>query len=241
MSWYDSVLHNMADHLFAMDVNMAAYPLAFVAGLLTNLCPCNIALVPMVIGHAGGFSRSRERGRAFLYGVTFSAGVVVTLCLLGALTSVVGSLLLPLRAICLWVLAVLVAVMGLHTLGVVHFRLPGFSHLSLGHRHGLWGTFLLGLAGGVVAAPCTTPVLATILAYVAVQARVVYGLTLLLVYSLGFVVPLVLAGAFTGFILNLDRLEKETRYREWIARISGIVLLLFAGFLIVRAWTSCKS
>jgi len=139
MSWYDSVLHSMADHLFAMDVNMAAYPLAFVAGLLTNLCPCNIALVPMVIGHAGGFSRSRERGRAFLYGVIFSAGVVVTLCLLGALTSVVGSLLLPLQSAVMRERSqVARSEQGIDAIGVAGWRGIGQSRIRRG-----WQWFLL--------------------------------------------------------------------------------------------------
>ena len=218
-----------------LDVNWLAYPIVFAAGLLTNLCPCNVALVPVVIGHAGGFARSKQRGKAFLYSAIFSAGIVVTLCVLGALTSVLGALLAPLRLFCLWLLVVVVAWMGLICLGVFQFELPGRKKLALGNRKGLWGAFLLGLAAGAMATPCATPVLATILAYVGVEARLLYGLSLLLAYSIGFVIPLLFAGAFTGFIMELDRWQEKTKYRNWIAKGSGVLLLAFAVFLVKRA------
>jgi cytochrome c-type biogenesis protein len=235
MTWDQEMLRQMADWLMALDVNWLAYPIVFAAGLLTNLCPCNVALVPLVIGHAGGFARSKQRGKAFLYSAIFAAGIVSTLCVIGALTSVLGALLAPLRVVCLWLLAVVVAWMGLICLGVLDFEVPGRKKLALGNRKGLWGAFLLGLAAGAVATPCATPVLATILAYVGVEARLLYGLSLLLAYALGFVVPLLCAGAFAGFILELDRWQEKTRYRDWIAKGSGVLLLLFAAFLVKRA------
>ena len=235
MTWDQEMLRQMADRLMALDVNWLAYPIVFAAGLLTNLCPCNVALVPMVIGHAGGFARSKQRGRAFLYSAVFSAGIVVTLCILGALTSVIGALLSPLRIACLWVLAVVVAWMGLICLGVLDFELPGRKKIELGNRKGLWGAFLFGLAAGAVATPCATPVLATILAYVGVEARLLYGLSLLLAYSIGFVIPLLFAGAFAGFIMELDRWQEKTKYRNWIAKGSGVLLLAFAAILVKRA------
>ena len=99
-------------------------------------------------------------------------------------------------------------------------------------KRGPWAAFVLGLAAGVVATPCTTPVLTVILAYVAVQARLLYGISLLLAYSVGFVVPLLLAGGFAGFLMGLQKLQERTRYRAWIERGSGVLLILFALYLL---------
>jgi cytochrome c-type biogenesis protein len=239
MTWYDTFLHQAADRLFALDMSFLAYPLVFAGGLLTNFCPCNVALVPMVIGCVGGFSRSRERGRALLYSAVFSAGIVSTFCLLGLLASVAGSFVASFRTVCLWGLAVVAVLMGCYCLGVFRFPLPGANRAQLQDRlaagkrgGGLWGAFGLGLAAGVVAAPCTTPVLAVLLTYVAVQARGMYGVSLLFTYSLGFVVPLLLAGAFAGFLMGLQRLQDRTGYQQWIKRGSGAVLVLFALYLV---------
>ena len=232
MPWYDDSLLQMAQRLFSLDVSLAAYPIVFLGGLLTNFCPCNVALVPMVIGCAGGFSRSRERARAMLYSGVFAAGIVVTLCGLGILAATAGAALAPARTVCLWLIAIISVAMGLHCLRVARFPLPGLAELPTGKRKGLWGAFLLGLAAGVVATPCTTPVLAVILTYVAVKARLLYGVTLLLAYAAGFVVPLILAGVFADFILRLKRLQKKTRYRDWIGNGSGVLLIVFGLYLV---------
>jgi len=241
MTWYNAFLHQSADRLFSMDVSPCAYPVVFVGGLLTNLCPCNVMLIPMVIGCVGGFSRTRERGRALLYSAMFSAGIVATFCLLGALASVIGSFIAPFRILCLCVLAGVALLMGFFCLGLVRFWLPGIGRPALQERMkagGPWTAFLLGAVAGVVATPCTTPVLAVILTYVAVRARLMYGLSLLLTYSVGFIVPLLLAGAFTGFLVGLKKLQEKTGYQEWVRKLSGATLLLFGVYLLWQAASS---
>jgi cytochrome c-type biogenesis protein len=231
----------MADWLSVQDISLAAYPLVFLGGLLTNFCPCNLVLVPMVIGCVGGFSRSKQRGRALLYSAVFAAGIVFTLCVMGFLASAVGAILAPARTVCLWLLAIVTLVMGLFCLKAIRFRLPGLEKEKVPvanmRNQGLWGTLLLGLAAGIVATPCTTPVLAVILAYVAVQARLVYGMSLLFFYALGFVVPLLLAGAFAGFLMGLQKLQDRTGYRAWINRGSGVLLIVFGLYVLkVAIW-----
>jgi len=131
VTWYDALLRQMAARLFSLDVNLVAYPLVFTGGLLTNFCPCNVVLVSMMIGYVGGFSRSKERGRALLYSSAFAAGIVVTLCGLGLLVSALGALLSPIRSVCLWLIAVIAVLMGLYCLEVVSFRLPGLGKLPM--------------------------------------------------------------------------------------------------------------
>jgi cytochrome c-type biogenesis protein len=238
MTWYDSSLHQMADRLFSLDVSAVAYPLVFAGGLLTNFCPCNVVLIPMMIGYVGGFSRSKERGRAVLYSAVFSAGIILTFCVLGVLASVVGAFIAPFRTVCLWGIALVAALMGVYCLGGIKFRLPGLAQVPAMDRlkrRGLWAALVVGMAGGVVATPCTTPVLTVILAYVAAQARLAYGVSLLLAYSVGFVVPLLLAGSFAGFLMGLKKLQERTQYREWIEKGSGVLLVLFALYLVKLA------
>lgn len=231
MTWYDASMHQMAERLFSLDVSPLAYPIAFFAGLLTNVCPCNIAMLPIVLGGAGGFSFERERSRAMLYSAVFSAGIVVTLCSLGGLAALVGTTLLALRNVCLAAVALVSLAMGLYCLDIVRFTLPGFSTFTPGHRRGLWGTFALGLMAGVVASPCTTPVLAVILTYVAAQARLPYGVSLLFAYAVGFIVPLLLVGACADFILRLRKLDERTHFKTWIGKAAGAILIAFSLYL----------
>lgn len=235
----DAWMAAMSDRLFAMDINPWAYPLVFLAGLLTNLCGCNVAMVPLVIGCVGGFSRSKERFRAFLYSVVFATGTALTFVVLGLLAALAGAVLVPVRPYVMSALALISVLMGLVCLKVIRIRLPGLENpqVRTAHLKGLGGTFLLGMLGGIVASPCTTPVLATILVYVAASARLVYGISLLVTYALGYVIPLLLAGIFSDFLLNLGKLQHRTGYQTWVARISGVLLLGFAGYILIVGWS----
>jgi len=46
---------------------------------------------------------------------------------------------------------------------------------------------------------------------------------------------LMLTGAFADFILRLKQLQEKTRYRDWIGKGSGALLIVFGLFLIKRA------
>ena len=84
---------------------------------------------------------------------------------------------------------------------------------------------------GLVASPCSTPVLATLLAWVATTQDLLLGAGLLLAYALGYVAPLVLAGTFTASIKKLLELR---RWSGWINPVSGTLLVLFGVFSLLN-------
>lgn len=69
--------------------------------------------------------------------------------------------------------------------------------LVLKHMLGLQA-YLAGLTFALAASPCSTPVLATLLAYVSTADNPAAGAALLFCYCLGYVAPLLTAAAFTG-------------------------------------------
>jgi hypothetical protein len=89
-------------------------------------------------------------------------------------------------------------------------------------------SYLIGLTFGVVASPCSTPVLATLLAWVATTQDLILGGVLLLSYTAGYVAPLILAGTFTASIKKLLELR---RWSGWITPVSGALLVGLASFL----------
>lgn len=82
--------------------------------------------------------------------------------------------------------------------------------------------YLAGLTFALAASPCSTPVLATLLAYVATADNAVLGGGLLLAYTTGYVVPLLTAAAFTG---SLSKLLSVRKYSAWVTPASGVLLL----------------
>ena len=94
------------------------------------------------------------------------------------------------------------------------------------------GAFFLGASSGFIAAPCTTPVLTGILAYIAKTQSIGVGFLLMTSFSLGLGTLLIGISAFTG---ALQILPKSGEWMKTIKVGSGLILLAFAEYLIYRA------
>lgn len=81
-----------------------------------------------------------------------------------------------------------------------------------------------------MASPCSTPVLATLLAWVSTTGDLVLGGVLLLSYAAGYVAPLILAGTFTATIKKLLALRQ---WSSWITPVSGALLVGFGVFSLL--------
>ena len=196
----------------------------FLGGVVTSIGPCNVAMIPLIIGFVGGSSHV-GRGRSFALSLTFAVGLAVTFMLLGVVASLVGGLVGGTSRLWYYVVAAVCLLIGLSMLGA--FRLPEVSGLArLRERirlRGLPGALALGLVSGLVASQCATPVLAAILTYVMSQeGALAYGAALLFVYALGRGVPIVLAGTFAG---ALKQLQSLGRWSPLMERISGVIIV----------------
>ncbi|HSJ54404.1 MAG TPA: cytochrome c biogenesis protein CcdA [Anaerolineae bacterium] len=220
--------------------SLLAYLLVFLGGIVTSIGPCNVAMIPLVIGFVGGSGYSSPgselapnrgkgqgfgRGRAVALSLTFAVGLALTFMLLGVVASLVGGLFGGGTRVWYYLVAAVCILIGLSMLGVFHLpELPGAARLRERVRlRGLPGALALGLVSGLVASQCATPVLAAILTYVMSQdGALVYGAALLFVYALGRGVPIVLAGTFTG---ALKQLQSFGRWSPVIERLSGVVII----------------
>jgi cytochrome c-type biogenesis protein len=222
--------------------SLLAFVLVFLGGIVTSIGPCNVAMIPLVIGFVGGSGHPSPgsgqglgRGRSFALSLTFAVGLAVTFMLLGVVASLVGGLIGGASRVWYYVVAAVCVLIGLSMLGAFHLpEVPGVGRLRERIRfRGLPGALALGLVSGLVASQCATPVLAAILTYVMSQdGALVYGAALLFVYALGRGVPIVLAGTFTG---TLKQLQSLGRWSPVIERVSGVIII---GVGLYFLWTA---
>src|SRR5206468_9453449 len=91
---------------------------------------------------------------------------------------------------------------------------------------GFGGAFAMGLVGGIVAAPCTGPVLASVLAFVATTRSVFLGGSLLFTYALGMGVLFFAIAAFAV------ALPKSGGWMEAIKSIFGVIMIVAALYFL---------
>jgi cytochrome c-type biogenesis protein len=208
----------------------------FLAGLLTSLTPCMLSMLPITIGYIGGYE-AKTRLQAAVQSTWFALGLATTLAGLGVLAAVVGKIYGQIGLGLPIVVSAIAILMGLNLLEALPFRLPSWSGMDWFSQDLPTGakSYLIGVTFGLVASPCSTPVLATLLAWISTTKDPVLGSLLLLAYTAGYVTPLILAGTFTASIKKLLELR---RWSGWITPASGLLLVIFGVFSLLFRVTS---
>lgn len=211
------------DFSLLQTASFLGFVLVFLGGIVTSFGPCNITMIPLVVGYVGG-AHELPRGRAFILSATFALGLAITFMMLGIIAALIGGMIGAAVTWWYYLVALICFIIGLNMLGVIRLQLPGaFGGLRQRVKlKGALGALALGLASGLVASQCATPVLAAILTYVMAKGALVYGALLLFVYALGRGVPIVLAGTFTGFLKQVQSLG---RWNDVLEKASGVVIL----------------
>jgi cytochrome c-type biogenesis protein len=227
-------LQQLADGLVSSQLTHLSWVsvlIIFVAGLLTSLTPCMLSMLPITIGYIGGYE-AQSRIQAAAQSTWFALGLATTLAALGIVAAYVGQVYGQVGIGLPILVSVIAILMGLNLLEALPLRLPSLDGMELIPKDVPDGvrSYLLGLTFGLVASPCSTPVLATLLAWIASTQDVMLGGALLLAYTAGYVAPLILAGTFTA---TIKKLLEVRRWSGWITPVSGALLVGFGVFSLL--------
>lgn len=200
--------------------------LALFAGVLASFLPCSLSSIPLVIGYVGGTGQ-RDTKTAFRLSLTFAAGTAVTFTSLGVIASIAGKLIGSASSWWYIILGVLMVLMALQTWEIFEI-IPSSYLVSKNTKKGYVGALLAGILGGVFSSPCSTPVLIALLAIVAGKGNILWGIVLLLFYSLGHGILAIIVGTSIGFVKKLTSSERYGKL-SMILRITMGVLILLIG------------
>lgn len=189
---------------------------AYLLGIFSIASPCAFIIVPVLSAQA-----MRLRGTlVFLLGIVLSFGIA------GALAAAIGKLVTNIFGQYVILLAASVTLLSaLDLLGA--FRIP-FRPAFAGARAA--GNFSQGMLFGGVSLTCIGPLMSAMLAYVLSTASIVQGFSLMLVYSLGFITPLLLFGVL---LADADVRRRIRGSHAFIRRAAGCVLLLASLYLFL--------
>ncbi len=203
--------------------------LALLAGVLTSVTPCALTSVPLVIGYVGGTGQ-RNTKRAFWLSAVFSLGMAATFTILGTAASLLGKLMQGTGSWWYILLGVLMLLMALQTWEIFNF-IPSSYAISQNTKRGFAGALIAGVLGGFFSSPCATPVLVVLLAMVAKEGSLVLGILLLLLYSIGHSLLVMIAGTSVGFVHKLSASEKYGKASKILKIIMGLLILLIAFYM----------
>ena len=215
----------------------AALGLIFLGGILTAMTPCVFPLIPITLAIFGAKPES-GRTRAFLLASTYTLGMAALFSSLGV-AAVLGGKAFGSALGNPWLMtgiAALLLALSLSMFGLYEITVPAFMSArlqSIGGA-GFAGAFGMGLVAGVLAAPCTGPVLSAILVYVATTQSVPKGASLLFVYALGVGVPFLLLATFSM------KLPTSGPWMDVVKSVLGIALVVLAFSYIQDAFPGVR-
>ena len=202
---------------------------AFAGGTLTAANPCVIAAVPLMMAYLAGQEDTRSLRRSFLLSLTFAVGLTCMFALLFLATWAASSFL---RANWwTYVAAAVCLLMGLHLLGVLHFTIPAPAGVKPSQK-GFVGALLLGMLFGLVALPCAGPILLVLLSLVPVKGAA-FGGTLLVSYSLGHCVFILIGGTSMALVQRMIDSKGFQRANAWAKRVAGLLAIGVGVFLLI--------
>jgi thiol:disulfide interchange protein DsbD len=211
-------------------VSAGTFAALFLGGILTSLTPCVYPLIPITVSIFGA-RQAEHRGRSVALSATYVAGIAAMFSALGLFAALSGKAFgafLSSPAV-IAVLAVFLVALAASMFGAFEIALPSAlqQKLSSVKAAGFAGAFGMGLVAGIIAAPCTGPVLAGVLTYVAAQRNAVLGFWMLFTYAIGMGLLFFVLGATSL------RLPRSGPWMETVKSVLGIALVAAAFALVM--------
>ncbi len=215
--------------------------IVFAQGILSFFSPCVLPLIPLYVGYLMGGAREVDeagnviypRATIFLNTVGFVLGISFAFAVLGVGFSALGQLLSDARGVLSVVAGVVMVLFGLYMLGAFGRTMAIEQERRLPFKLDRWAmsplaAFVLGFTFSFAWTPCVGPVLASVLLMASASASAVAGFALVGLYAIGFCLPFLAVGLFTGQVLTLI---KKHRGIVQVATKIGAILLIVMGVL----------
>ena len=181
------------------------FALSFLGGLIASISPCSLAMLPIIIGYVGGYSEAKPL-KTLVQMIFFVFGTSIVFSLIGIICAITGKVFVSFAGGYFGiVLAGIMLVMGLKLVGFLDFELPVIvKEMPKSDAHNTYiYPVLLGAVFALAGTPCSTPILAGIMAFASLSANIVDAILMLFLFSLGQGLILILAGFITSHIKNM--------------------------------------
>lgn len=204
---------------------------AFLGGLISSISPCSLSMLPLIIGYIGGYSDEKPL-KTLLQMIVFVIGSGIVFSIIGTICALTGKMFIgnPYFAL---IVASIVMIMGLKILGFLEFDLPPIIKEIPKNEfnNDFLYPLILGAVFALIGTPCSTPILASIMAFASISAKISSAVIMLFLFSIGQGLILILAGFITS---KIKTSEKFYQLSEKIMKFSGILLILVSLYIFYK-------
>ena len=220
---------------------VVAIPLVFLAGVLTSFTPCVYPMIPITAavvggGNVGAAAAPGARRRAVRLTFAYVLGLSLVYAALGLFAGLSGTLFGTVSANpwLYFLMANVLILAALAMLDAIPVRVPQSimrRASAAGGGGSTKGAFTMGAVSGLVAAPCSAPVMAAVLTWVATTRSAALGFLYLWVFSFGMCALLVAVGLSSG---TLSRLPRAGAWMLWIKRLFAVIMIGVAEYYLTK-------
>lgn len=217
------------------NVSALTFLTVYAYGFVASLTPCVYPLIPITIGFLGANKGSLFF--RFLNALMYVLGLSVVYSILGVIAALSGQMFGNLTSN--WyvyiIFGVLLLVVGGFMMDWYVIPLPNIMNKFIKKGNtSVFSSFVFGLISGLVASPCTAPLLAGLLMYVSSTKNIIYGSALMFTFSIGMNTLLLIIGVFTNVLLHIP---KSGSWLIIVKRVLAMVIILSGVYFIFKAGT----
>ena len=214
--------------------------IVFIEGILSIFSPCILPLLPVYLSMLSNSSvtdmdNSNYQRRVLLRNtMLFTLGIATTFFILGSSISVLSTFINTNKSIIMIIGGIIILFMGFFYLDIIKIELLN-REKKLNYEYKTMSklsAFLLGFTFSFGWTPCIGPILASVLVMASSADNFFTSNLLILVYTLGFILPFIIVAFFYSKIFK--KFIALKKHMKLIKRISGIIILLAGLMMIVN-------
>lgn len=216
--------------------------IVFIEGVLSIFSPCILPILPIYLSMLSNSSvddlKSSNSSKGVLVKNTifFTLGISTTFFILGSSISILSSFFTTNKNIIMLIGGIIILIMGLFYLGVIKSNfLNREKRINVEYKTmSPLSAFFLGFTFSFGWTPCIGPILASVLVMASSSSSFLTANLLILIYTIGFIVPFIIASVFYSKLYK--KFDKVKKYMNEIKKISGIFIIIAGLIMLVNGF-----
>ncbi len=219
--------------------------LVFIEGIISFFSPCVIPLIPIYMSYLAGNAKkvdlngniTYERSKVLFHTLFFVLGISASFFILGLSFSALGRFFSDNKLVFSKIGGIIIIVLGLVQIGFLNFNFLNRNfkiniNQNLNKMNPIVA-FVMGFTFSFAWTPCVGPALSSVLILASSAKSAIAGNVLVLVYTIGFIIPFLLLGVFTTQALQF--IDRKKHIVKYTIKVGGVILIAM-GIMTYTGW-----